>query len=508
MSMKKEKSGTPSVLLAVMLLGCCGWVMTAGRDSEVVQPPAFEQATTAPEDKITVAHLNTLPDSRIQAADEGLSGFRGSNAYRLVAATIRNETEAGRPTAAMKILAKDKLARKLAPHEADRLRGLIAQSYMAEGRVTQAYQVAGEAVDRSGSKAPVAAWIAGLAAWRKNDMAKAYTYFAHAAEATHTSPWFESGAAFWAGRAALALGRDSHAEAFFEKAASHPRTFYGLIATRALGREVELNWDKPHASRSDRKALENSALVNDAIQTVARTGNVAKAERLLVTSGWLGNAKRREALLAYIADKNVPALSLHIARMTLSNDGRVFDSALYPDLPWEPESGYAVDSALIKALVRQESRFNPHAKNATGATGLMQLMPSTARYIGGRHDHLKDPAKNIALGQRYIRRLLSTDMVDQDLLAMAVAYNAGPGNLQKWQRELDGINDPLLFIESIPVAETRAFVERVMANYWIYRLKAGDDVRMLDALADPTSGAYEDAARDHDDITQELASRE
>ncbi len=505
MSTIKEKSSSPVLLIAVMVLGCIAGMILSGKP-EKMEPLHVEQTVIAPEDKITVSQVQPL-DSRIQAADEGLSGFRGSSAYRLVAATIRSETAAGRPSAALKILKKDNLALKLAPHEYDRLRGLIAQSYMAEGHVTRAAEVAAQAVDRSGSKAPVAAWIAGIAAWRNDDIAKAYDYFVHAAHAKEISPWFESGAAFWAGRAASVLGQDDDAQTWFEKAAEHPRTFYGLIATRALNRDVALNWDKPSMSRTDRKALENSALVQEAIRIVARTGNVTKAERLLATSGWLGTAKRRESLLAYITDKRVPALSLHIARMTLSSDGRVFDAALYPDLPWEPENGYAVDRALIKALVRQESRFNPHAKNATGATGLMQLMPSTASYIGGSQDRLTNPEKNIALGQRYIRRLLGNNMIDHDLFAMAIAYNAGPGNLQKWQRELKDINDPLLFIESIPVAETRAFVERVMANYWIYRLKAGDDVRMLDALADPQSPALEDAAREHDGTAPKMASR-
>ncbi|HPF77678.1 MAG TPA: lytic transglycosylase domain-containing protein, partial [Alphaproteobacteria bacterium] len=73
--------------------------------------------------------------------------------------------------------------------------------------------------------------------------------------------------------------------------------------------------------------------------------------------------------------------------------------------------------------------------------------------------------------------------VGQDLLSLAIAYNAGPGNLAKWKEERAHIEDPLLFIETIPFNETRAFVERVLSNYWIYRIRLDQKTPSLDAVA-------------------------
>jgi soluble lytic murein transglycosylase-like protein len=72
---------------------------------------------------------------------------------------------------------------------------------------------------------------------------------------------------------------------------------------------------------------------------------------------------------------------------------------------------------------------------------------------------------------------------DGDLIKLLVSYNGGPGNLQKWFREVDHKNDPLLFIESLPARETRGYVERVVANYWIYQDRLGEKKTTLDQLA-------------------------
>jgi len=120
----------------------------------------------------------------------------------------------------------------------------------------------------------------------------------------------------------------------------------------------------------------------------------------------------------------------------------------------------------------------------------MQLMPSIAGYIAGdrrfrrsRRHELFDPATNLSLGQKYLRYLLADQAVNGDLLRMAVAWNGGPGNLARWSQRSDHLGDPLFFIEAIPSRETRQFVERVLANLWIYRDRLGQPTPSLDALA-------------------------
>ncbi len=137
--------------------------------------------------------------------------------------------------------------------------------------------------------------------------------------------------------------------------------------------------------------------------------------------------------------------------------------------------------------MRQESRFDAGAASASGAYGLMQLTPATAARVAG-DDKLKadptplrDPGVNLRLGQAYVAKLLSA--LNGDLLHAVAAYNSGPGVIQKTLAQLGKNADPLLAIESMPGAQTRDFVQRVMAGYWIYRSKFGQDSPSLDAAA-------------------------
>ena len=184
---------------------------------------------------------------------------------------------------------------------------------------------------------------------------------------------------------------------------------------------------------------------------------------------------------------------MRLAASVHTPQGGLYDAALYPVSPWKPQGGYKVDRALIYALIRQESKFNPAAQSHSGATGLMQLMPATATFISGHRDYrsregqynLKEPQLNLDIGQQYVENLLYQDHIDTELFSMVIAYNAGPGNLKKWKDAYRNMrNDPLLFVEMIPMRETRAFVERVMANYWIYRLRMEQPTPSLDAVTE------------------------
>ena len=162
------------------------------------------------------------------------------------------------------------------------------------------------------------------------------------------------------------------------------------------------------------------------------------------------------------------------------------------------QDGFAIDRALIYGIIRQESGFDPRARSARGARGLMQLMPRTASYVDEddeldhRHE-LYIPELNIALGQRYITHLLDLDRVEGDMFRLLAAYNAGPGNLGKWSRRVDYRDDPLLFIESIPSRETREYIEKVLANVWVYRYRLGQPLPSLDRVAAGDWPRYESA---------------
>jgi soluble lytic murein transglycosylase-like protein len=113
----------------------------------------------------------------------------------------------------------------------------------------------------------------------------------------------------------------------------------------------------------------------------------------------------------------------------------------------------------------------------------MQLMPTTAKLLAGKAAvaQLDDPAYSLSLGQRYISELL--DHLNGNLLQLGGAYNAGPGAAARWMQTKAGKDDPLLFVESIPIAETRSYVRRLMEYQWMYRRRFGQDARSLDQLA-------------------------
>ena len=163
-------------------------------------------------------------------------------------------------------------------------------------------------------------------------------------------------------------------------------------------------------------------------------------------------------------------------------------------------SGYSIpalshqeppERALVLGLIRQESAFHFEAVSSAGARGLMQLMPATASFISAdkslaskSRDSLFDPTLNVTLGQRYVAHLLADKGILNDMIVMTAAYNGGPGNVAKWQRNVDYKDDPLLYIATLPAKETRQFVERVFANLWIYRIRLGQQAPELIALSE------------------------
>jgi soluble lytic murein transglycosylase-like protein len=332
-------------------------------------------------------------------------------------------------------------------------------------------------------------WIAGLAAFRLGRFDEALSRFGAVARDGGESPWLRAAGGYWAARAATAGGSPELAPDFLRMAASHPTTFYGLIAERQLGLEPEIvpiagatlirtagaadAVDLRPLLTSDGRARRAAALV--------QIGEVedAEAELRLGLAGARTEADRR-AWLALAAGAGV----------SLGDDGGRFDPRAYPAPVLRPEGGFSLDPALVYAVVRQESRFDPRAGSRVGASGLMQLMPATAAEVAGdprlRFDTspLHVPAFNLRLGQTYLAQLLKQGGIEGDLLRALAAYNGGRGAVLSTRRKLGGgTDDVLMHIESLPYAETRNYVERVMANYWIYRRMFGADSATLDAVA-------------------------
>ena len=334
-------------------------------------------------------------------------------------------------------------------------------------------------------------WRAGLAAWGKRSYERAASEFEKAAVRESLSDWERAAAAYWAARAHVRAQQPQQVSEWLKLAATFPRTFYGQIATRALGLEPSFDWRVPTLKSTHGNQLMLSRTGKRALGLL-QIGETDLAEKELLILQSEAGPEVSDALLAISQSYRLPSLALKIGAWHHIKGGERRDSALYPLPSWQPANGFKVDPALLYAIMRQESGFNPNAISSAGATGLMQLMPATARAIGAPKDaSLKDPLVSLAYGEKYVQRLLAEPSVRGDLFLLAISYNAGPGNLIKWKKGIKGSDDPLFFIENIPSHETRNFVERVIGAYWVYQARLGQPQRSLEAIANGAWPTYQ-----------------
>lgn len=376
----------------------------------------------------------------------------------------------------------------------DRMRSWIAASLYYQGYIETAEEIAGEAAVRNGESAVLAHWIAGLIEFRKGNIAAAYEHFSSMAAVPYQEDSLRSAAGFWAARTALAGGHPADVAPNLEIAAAYPFTFYGQLAIAQLGRDYDYNWTPPTLSQDDfEELIEVEPRAGRAVALVQAGERSLADVELRWASGSIEDDKIAD-LLAVAAALNLPAAQIDIA---LSGEGRELEAGLFPVPDFAPESGFKIDRALLFALMRQESKFKTDATSRVGARGLMQLMPRTASFIAGDRtlryrsgrERLYDPAFNMELGQNYVDHLM-TKAVDGDVFHLAAAYNGGPGNLRRWKRDVN-IDDPLLFIESIPNRESRDFVEKVLTNFWVYRARLGQPAPTRDKVAAGELPLYE-----------------
>ncbi len=333
------------------------------------------------------------------------------------------------------------------------------------------------------------AWNTGLNAWRLKRYAEAIRQFEAVAGAPGNDSWRVAAGYFWAGRTHHAAGNPQRYIQSMQLAAQHPRSFYGILARGLLGLDSGLNFQKPGLNVADMQALAREPGVLRAL-ALAEIGQHDRADlELRAAASRIQNSI--QPLIALAQRIGAPSTMIELAQRLQRNESVALDSALYPVLPWQSPAGEnSIDTALLHALIRQESGFRARALSRAGARGLMQLMPATGRFIAREtntslpsHDRLYDPGLNLALGQAYVTHLFRDSEIGPNLFRMVAAYNYGPGNLRRWERHADHGEDPLLFIETIPSRETRDFVERVLANMWIYRMRFGQQTPSLDALA-------------------------
>ncbi len=363
-------------------------------------------------------------------------------------------------------------------------RNLLARRRLQKGDAEGAYALAAGHAQTGGGSLLDAEFLAGFVALRKLKAPdRAVPHFRALAAATKAAIT-QGRAHFWLAQAIAVQGDEAAARSEYEAAVAFPSTFYGQLAAIALGQIPAVRIATTRDPQADaQRALDFAGreLTRGAIW-LASWGEPARAQAFLLRLDDVSQDAADLALAARLATGfGMPDAAIMLARRA-GRDGITLLQTGWPapaDIP--PDAG--IDPALALGIIRQESSFDGSTVSPVGARGLMQLMPATATLVArklGLPANIPaltlDPHYNIRLGTAYLRGLL--DQFGGSVPLAVAAYNAGPGRVQEWLASNgdprgDG-TDMIDWIELIPFNETRNYVQRVIENLAIYRVRRGD----------------------------------
>ncbi|MGA7450693.1 MAG: lytic transglycosylase domain-containing protein [Rhodoplanes sp.] len=295
-------------------------------------------------------------------------------------------------------------------------------------------------------------------------------------------------AGYWQGRAAEAAGRSREAYAHYADAARHATTYYGQLAAARIGmREIAL--EPPPAISAARRAALSRAEIVRAVDLLYEIG-----ERSLVIP-FVADLNRIDdagalTLIAKLARKHGYARAAVLMSKEAISRGLPLDYPAFPTygLPRYRPIGPPVEPAIVYAIARQESAFNPRTVSPANAMGLMQVTPAAGQFIAraygvkySRRRLLHDDVYNVQMGAAELGGNIQTYRGSY-ILAFA-AYNAGRGRVKQWIERFgdprDPRVDPIDWVERIPFSETRNYVQRIMENLQAYRVRFGRGNRLL-----------------------------
>ena len=318
-------------------------------------------------------------------------------------------------------------------------------------------------------------WLGGTKALHSlNDPGAAAPLFYRYGAAARTAQTRSKGF-YWAGLAASRAGDTAGASRYFTMAAYYPDRFYGQLALERLGRPIPDLTGTPQATitPAEREAFRYRPITL-ATRDVARDAPWSQSIRFFRQIAESAETASDHMLVAELAREiGRRDLAVILGESAQSKRFTNFELISFPTMPIP----HGTDWTMVHAIARQESQFAQNAISHAGARGLMQLMPGTAREQAGKlglsYDLpglISDPNYNIRLGDGYFARMLSYYGGSYPLAV--AAYNAGPGNLNKWLRAngdpRNGALDWLEWIENIPIFETRNYVHRVLENAVVY----------------------------------------
>ena len=389
------------------------------------------------------------------------------------------------------LLNNKEVKRLLTKNELSQLRSELSYAYFIFGKDYKSIRQARISLSLSEKDKPLALWAGGLSSWRSKDIIQSEFFFNKLSKANGPDGIVAAGG-YWSARAAYHLGNAEKANYHLNKAAERERTFYGSLAMASLGYKYKPDFSLPEFDnnllnkiRSFKGGLRALALIE-----VEQFHKAAREFRKIIVKF---DTKYYPQLLNFFSKNNMPGITFRLAAILRNDHNKIYLGGLYPIPSWEIETTDNKDRALIYAVARQESGFNPRAKSSSKAMGVLQIIPSTAAFIMKDREYrlrrsknylLYRPSDNILIGSKYMKFLLDLPIVNNDLMWMLASYNAGPGNFKKWTKDKKyKDSDSLLMLESLPASETRNYIKLVLTNLWIYKVRFKEKNSILSVLA-------------------------
>jgi peptidoglycan lytic transglycosylase len=376
-------------------------------------------------------------------------------------------------------------------------RHALAREALQLGLYQEAYRVTADHGLSAGADFADAEWLAGWIALRFLDKP--------AVAAEHFMTLFKnvsyavsrSRGAYWAARAYEAAGKLADAATYYETAAAYETTYYGQLAAARLEQSRATVALPAPARMPEKHDFASSELVH-AARLASAVGSDAIARPFFLALAAMAEAPADYAYIGKLAlDHGFDGIAVRIGKKAIQENIVLTDIA-YPLVSLPQAGGGGPEPALVLGITRQESEFDETAESPSGARGLMQLMPATAKIVA-KQAHLAysaakldDGSYNMRLGIAYLGDLI--DRFGGSYALAVAAYNAGPTNARRWIEDFgdprDPNVDPIDWVEKIPFAETRNYVQRVLENTQVYRsrlAKRPAPIKIAEDLARPNS---------------------
>ena len=474
---------------------------TRGKEIEVWMEQYYDMPGAQRMEKLAKIKKAVVRKARVPNMISGSDSIETAQSENWTAKKYSGETDAkigqfkrairsGASKVAREILETRKFKKSLTESDYGRLAGRLAYLYYTNGEMELAKKWGFVSSDENSE---YGLWTMGLIYFKEENFKESQKYFSKILALEHINNARKIEAAFWAGRAADLNGAADMARQYWTVAASHPMAFYGALSATMLGGVPQYEFFEQDCTDEDIDELRQTKYGKRAL-AMLQVGRKDRAEeymKLMITSR--ATDRQLHAVNSVATAYGLPRVSLQASslikdRGILEIDDDIIYSAQYPLPDWEPMGGWSIDRALLLAITKQESGFRTTAKSGVGANGLMQLMPSTAKRVAKQNNldisemDMSNPEHNMYLGQQYIVDLLSHPNIENNIIKMLAAYNAGMGTMTKFEKTFYTY-DPLLYIESFPAYETRNYIKRVMSNLWLYRARLNQPLTSLTEMA-------------------------